>query len=58
MSAADFFSNHPVHLRIEEFSRRLWAPSREGSVRESHWFYERARGQYVNVQASLTRAAR
>jgi hypothetical protein len=54
VSAADFFSNHPFHLRIEEFSRRLWAPSREGSVRESHWFYERARGQYMNMQASMT----
>lgn len=54
VSAADFFSNHPFHLRIEEFSRRLWAPSREGSVRESHWFYERARGQYANCQASLS----
>lgn len=57
VSAADFFSNHPFHLRIEEFSRRLWAPSREGGVRESHWFYERARGQYVNLQASLTSGA-
>lgn len=54
VSAADFFSNHPFHLRIEEFSRRLWAPSPEGRVQESHWFYERARGQYVNIQASLT----
>lgn len=54
VSAADFFSNHPFHLRIEEFSRRLWAPSREGGVRQSHWFYERARGQYVNMQASLS----
>ena len=58
VSAADFFSNHPFHLRIEEFSRRLWAPSREGGVRESHWFYERARGQYVNMQASLSVAER
>jgi len=58
VSAADFFSNHPFHLRIEEFSRRLWAPSREGGVRESHWFYERARGQYVNMQASLSAGER
>lgn len=53
VSAADFFSNHPFHLRIEEFSRRLWAPARDG-VRETHWFYERARGQYANKQASLS----
>jgi hypothetical protein len=58
VSAADFFSNHPFHLRIEEFSRRLWAPSPEGRVQESHWFYERARGQYANMQASLTAGER
>jgi hypothetical protein len=56
VNAADFFSNHPFHLRIEDFSRRLWAPSSEGGIRESHWFYERARGQYANAQANLTGA--
>jgi hypothetical protein len=56
VNAADFFSNHPFHLRIEEFSRRLWAPSTEGGIQETHWFYERARGQYANQQANLTPA--
>lgn len=56
VNAADFFSNHPFHLRIEEFSRRLWAPSPEGGVQQTHWFYERARGQYANQQANLTAA--
>lgn len=56
VNAADFFSNHPFHLRIEEFSRRLWAPSPEGGVQQTHWFYERARGQYANQQANLTPA--
>jgi hypothetical protein len=56
VNAADFFSNHPFHMRMEEFSRRLWAPSAEGSVQETHWFYERARGQYANQQANLTKA--
>ncbi len=56
VNAADFFSNHPFHLRIEEFSRRLWAPAANGSVQETHWFYERARGQYANQQANLTTA--
>lgn len=56
VNAADFFSNHPFHLRIEDFSRRLWAPSPEGGIRESHWFYERARGQYANTQVNLTSA--
>jgi len=56
VNAADFFSNHPFHLRIEELSRRLWAPSPEGGIKETHWFYERARGQYANQQANLTDA--
>ena len=56
VNAADFFSNHPFHLRIEGISRRLWAPSPEGGLRETHWFYERARGQYANAQANLTPA--
>lgn len=56
VSAADFFSNHPFHLRIEEISRRLWAPSSEGGLKETHWFYERARGQFANAQANLTPA--
>lgn len=54
VSAADFFSNHPFHLRVEEISRRLWAPSSEGSLRETHWYYERVRGQYANAQTNLT----
>ncbi|VFQ42972.1 AIPR family protein [Desulfoluna butyratoxydans] len=54
VNAADFFSNHPFHLRMEEFSRRLWAPSQEGSLKQTHWFYERARGQFANQQARLT----
>ena len=56
VNAADFFSNHPFHLRIEEISRRLWAPSAEGGLQETRWFYERARGQFANAQASLTDA--
>lgn len=56
VSAADFFSNHPFHLRVEEISRRLWAPSSEGSLRETHWYYERVRGQYANAQSNFTPA--
>ena len=58
VSAADFFSNHPFHIRIEEFSRRLYAPSKDGSFRQSKWFYERARGQYQDERSRLTQAER
>lgn len=56
VSDADFFANHPYHIRLEEFSRRLFASPVGGVQHGTHWFYERARGQYVNEQAKLTPA--
>ena len=58
VSAADFFSNHPFHVRMEGFSGRVYAPSMDGSFRESKWFYERARGQYQDARGRLTQAGR
>ena len=58
VNAADFFANHPFHIRLEEFSRRIYAPSPEGTFRQSKWFYERARGQYADARALLTAAGR
>ncbi|MCR9256474.1 MAG: AIPR family protein [Alphaproteobacteria bacterium] len=51
---SDFFANHPFHRRVEEMSRRLLAPATDGSQVQTHWYYERARGQYLNDQAGLT----
>ena len=58
VNAADFFANHPFHVRIEGFSRRIHAPAPDGTFRESKWFYERARGQYADARAGLTPAQR
>ena len=58
VNAADFFANHPFHIRMETFSRRMFAPSQDGTFRESKWFYERARGQYLDARAHLTTAQR
>lgn len=55
VSDADFFSNHEFHRRIEGFSRRIWAPAKSGAQLETHWFYERARGQYLNEQSKLSK---
>ena len=54
VNAADFSSNHPFHVRMEDFSRRIWAPVSHGALRETKWFYERARGQYADAQSKLT----
>lgn len=56
--ASDFFANHPFHIRVENFSRRLYAPSPDGTFQESKWFYERARGQYADARAYKTTAQR
>lgn len=58
VNAADFFANHPFHVRLEEFSRRLYAPSSDGTFRETKWFYERARGQYESARSYLSAAQR
>lgn len=46
VSDADLWSNHPFHIRMEEFSRRLVAPATQGKQYGTHWYYERANGQY------------
>lgn len=58
VSDADFFSNHEFHRRMEEISRRLWAPAHDGKQYNTHWFYERARGQYVTELAKLSKSVR
>jgi hypothetical protein len=55
VNAADFFSNHPFHIRMEQFSRQLLAPKGDGRL-ETRWFYERTRGQYLDEKARRTPA--
>jgi len=58
VNAADFFANTPYHIFMEKQSRSTFAPSPDGTFRESKWFYERARGQYHDARALLTPANR
>lgn len=53
---ADFFSNDIFHIRMEEKSRRIFAPAKIGNLNKTKWFYERARGQYLEMQSKLTDA--
>ena len=46
----------PSSFRMEEKSRRIWTPVKEGELKGTKWFYERAKGQYQEVQAKLTQA--
>lgn len=46
VDASDFFSNHPFHIRIENYSRKTPAPAVNGNQFQQYWYYERTRGQY------------
>lgn len=54
VSDADFFASHPFHRQMEQISRHLFAPATGGAQYETRWFYERARGQYLQEQMRLT----
>jgi hypothetical protein len=41
VNEADFASNDPFHVAIEQLAGSTWAPGEQ-----TRWFYERARGQY------------
>lgn len=56
VSDADFFSNHEFNVRIQQISRRLYAPAVNGLQYETHWFFERSRGQYEQEQSKMSKA--
>jgi len=56
VSDADFFSTHPFHVQMERCSQRLGARGTGGLQFETKWFYERARGQYLQKQMRMTQS--
>lgn len=56
VSDADFFSTHPFHIRMEQISRRVFAPAVGGAQHDTHWFYERTRGQYLQAQMRMKKS--
>lgn len=56
VSEADFFSNHAFHIQMEKLSRRIFAPAVGGAQYETHWFYERANGQYLQEQSRMKKS--
>lgn len=55
---SDFFANHEFHRRMEEISRRILASAVGGSQVQTHWYYERARGQWLNDQSGMRQSER
>lgn len=58
VSEADFFSNHPFHVLLEQLSRKKMAPPVNGNPYQTIWFYERSRGKWEQEQMQLSPAAR
>jgi len=48
VNIADFSANNPFHIKLEELSRTIWAPPQRGMQLQTRWYYERARGQYLD----------
>jgi hypothetical protein len=48
VNTADFSANGRFHHAIEQLSRAVWAPAATGVDRQTHWYYERARGSYAD----------
>src|SRR5262249_45677071 len=48
VNGADFSANGKFHRDLEGLSRSIWAPAASGMERGSRWYYERARGSYLD----------
>lgn len=49
VTASDLKANSAFHVDVERIMRTLWAPATAVHPHDTHWFYERARGQYANA---------
>lgn len=54
VNAADFFSNHDFCVRMERYSRKSRVLPQNGAQYETFWFFERAKGQYIQAQMGKT----
>lgn len=54
VNAADFFSNHDFCVRMERYSRKSRVSPQNGAQYETFWFFERAKGQYIQAQMGKT----
>ncbi|MBR3382819.1 MAG: AIPR family protein [Clostridia bacterium] len=56
VKTADLNSSHPFYVRMEDFSRKIYAPLASGSLVQQLWFFERTRGQYEQPIMQMTKA--
>lgn len=58
VKTADLNSSHPFYVRMEDFSRKIYAPIASGQLVQQLWFFERARGQYEQPLMQMTKKQR
>lgn len=51
VNMADLSANGKFHHELEKFSRTVWTLPQSGLERGTHWYYERARGSYLDDKA-------
>ncbi|MFJ3786841.1 AIPR family protein [Streptomyces sp. NPDC090093] len=57
VTLVDLSANDKFHVKFEQVSRTLWAPSTTPGGPQTRWFYERARGSYAVEEAKHTSVA-
>ena len=55
VKTADLNSSHPFYVRMEDFSRKIYAPLATGQIYQQLWFFERVRGQYEQPLMQMTK---
>jgi len=58
VNGADLSASGKFHRQMENLSRTVWSPPTSGMDRGSHWYYERARGSYLDDKARQETPAR
>jgi hypothetical protein len=58
VNGADLSASGRFHRQMEALSRTVWTPPMSGMDRGSHWYYERARGSYLDDKARQGTPAR
>lgn len=58
VNAADLAANGSFHQRLKGFSETVFAPAVTGLQSRTHWYYERARGSYLDDKARQRTPAR
>lgn len=58
VNTADFSANGKFHRQLEQLSRTVWTLPQSGMESGTHWYYERARGSYIDDKARQGTPAR